>query len=104
MGLLLFANENCEKRETSKSDYLNRPSVSVSESVPTETAAEEPKKHVAPVVQQAAPVVNTDEDDEEEDEDEEKPRKKKKDKKGPGLFDFFGKIQNLGGTMFKDED
>lgn len=104
LGLLLFANENCEKRKTSKSDYLNRPSVSVSESVPTETAAEEPKKHVAPVVQQAAPVVNTDEDDEEEDEDEEKPRKKKKDKKGPGLFDFFGKIQNLGGTMFKDED
>lgn len=99
LGLLLFANENCEKRETPKSDYLNRSSVS--ESLPTETAAEEPKKHVAPV-QQVASIV--DEDDDEEDEYEEKPKKKKKDKKGPGLFDFFGKIQNLGGTMFKDED
>jgi len=81
LSLLLFANENCEKKEAPKPE-------------PT---------YVAPTPT-PTPVVNT-EDDEEEEEDP-KPKKKKKDKnKGQtSLFKFFEKVQNFGGTVFNDEE
>lgn len=94
LGLLLFANENCEKKE-----------------VVEETPKEEPSNIKSkPKSKQPAPVEDDDEyeeeeDDEYEEEEDERPRRKKKQpKKQKTLFDFFGKIQNLGGTMFKDED
>ncbi|SHE53034.1 cell division protein FtsA [Dysgonomonas macrotermitis] len=93
LGLLLFANENCEKKETPKVDIINQPV----ETAPDPTVSKHPEKVEAPEM---------DDDDDEDEEYEERPKKnkKKKEKKGPGLFDFFGKIQNFGGTMFKDED
>lgn len=93
LGLLLFANENCEKKEMPKTDYINRAVVS-----------EPMVSNVNPEVQKQNATSVEPEADIEEEEYEERPKKKKKEKKGPGLFDFFGKIQNLGGTMFKDED
>lgn len=97
LGLLLFANENCEKKETPKVDIINQPVINNPvEATPDPTASKHPEKVEAPEI---------DDDDDEDEEYEERPRKKKKkEKKGPGLFDFFGKIQNFGGTMFKDED
>lgn len=97
LGLLLFANENCEKKEIPKVDIINQPVINNPvETTPDPTASKHPEKVEAPEI---------DDDDDEDEEYEERPRKKKKkEKKGPGLFDFFGKIQNFGGTMFKDED
>lgn len=96
LGLLLFANENCEKKEMPKTDYINR--AVVSEPMVSNVNPEVQKQNATSVEPEA------DIEEEEEEEYEERPKKKKKEKKGPGLFDFFGKIQNLGGTMFKDED
>lgn len=88
LGLLLFANENCEKKETPKVEYT----------APV----------VEPVSNKVSDSENVDEYEEDFYEEEEyvaDTRKGKKDvKKQKTLFDFFGKIQNLGGTMFKDED
>ena len=97
LGLLLFANENCEKRETPKVDYINRPFTSEPSTV---TPNPVQQQHTAP----PKPVEAEDDEEDDDYEDRSKKNKKKKEKKGPGLFDFFGKIQNLGGTMFKDED
>lgn len=105
LGLLLFANENCQKIEAPKVDYISRPQlvdppqeVSTPQPQPTVASRNEPAPRQKPVVE-----VEDDEDDEPE--YEERPKKtKKKEKSKPGIFDFFGKIQNLGGTMFKDED
>ena len=81
LSLLLFANENCERKEAF------RP-----EPVP---------------VQQTTPTPPAPEIEEEEDEEEApKPKKGKKDKnKGQtSLFRFFEKVQNFGGTVFNDEE
>ena len=82
LGLLLFANENCEKKE------------------------EAPK--AAPVYTPPAPVAEPKAKPELVEEDEEpepkKKSKKQKDGKQTTLFGFFEKIQNFGGTMFKDEE
>lgn len=102
LGLLLFANENCEKKEMPKTDYISN-----SESVITEAQTQEkqPTSGVSEDNLKSGPrKYDDDEDDDDEYEERPKKSKKKKEKKGPGLFDFFGKIQNLGGTMFKDED
>ena len=105
LGLLLFANENCEKVEAPKVDYINR-----SHPLDTQTGSysESSARSQNASARHEEPVAENDEDEyeEEEPEYEERPRKSKKvkEKKSPGLFDFFGKIQNLGGTMFKDED
>lgn len=106
LGLLLFANENCEKIEVPKVDYISRPRPLDAQSGSYSDATERSQNTSAHHEQ---PVIDADEEEyeyEEEPEYEEKPRKSKKakDKKSPGLFDFFGKIQNLGGTMFKDEE
>jgi cell division protein FtsA len=78
LSLLLFANENCEKKDLPKPEP-----VYVAPTPPTP----EPKE-------------------EEEEEEEPKPKKGKKDKnKGQtSLFKFFEKVQNFGGTVFNDEE
>lgn len=78
LGILLFANENCEKKEA-----------------PKPVVEELPKKEI-----------DNDIDDDEEEEIVEKPSKKskKKDGKQKSLFDIFERIQNFGGTMFKEEE
>lgn len=77
LSLLLFANENCEKKDLPKPE---------------------------PVY--VAPTPPTPEPKEEEEEEEPKPKKGKKDKnKGQtSLFKFFEKVQNFGGTVFNDEE
>lgn len=81
LGLLLFANENCEKKEVASPQPV----------------------YTAPLVEK--PVVPQPEEDLEEDTPQlKKSKKNKDDKKQKSLFDFFEKIQNFGGTMFKEED
>ena len=83
LGLLLFGNENCEKKEV--------------------VAPAEPV-YTAPVVetQPQQPIVDKKEDQEED--SQSKKKKKKEDKKQTSLFSFFEKIQNFGGTMFEEEE
>lgn len=81
LSLLLFANENCEKKEV-----------------------------VMPVVERVIPVIEEKEEEKIEIEEPEpetkkqKKQKKEKDGKQTSLFNFFEKIQNFGGTMFNDEE
>lgn len=93
LGLLLFANENCEKKEV----IIEQ----VEKVKPINTVEEYSKPHQERPNSSAREVRY---DEEEEEYEEETPKKKKEQKKQNSLFDFFGKIQNLGGTMFKDED
>lgn len=103
LGLLLFANENCEKVEAPKVDYINRPRSSDSVQSGNYSEAAERSRNASAHHERPEDI---EEEEYEEPEYKERPKdiKKVKDKKSPGLFDFFGKIQNLGGTMFKDED
>jgi len=89
LGLMLFAKENCEKAE--------RPRPEIRRPVTQENPVEEKD------------VEEREENGENEIEEDKTPPKnpgkqQKQTKKGMGIIDFFGKIQNLGGTMFKDED
>lgn len=81
LSLLLFANENCEKKEVVI-----------------------PK--VEPVIAPTPPPTPLAEEEEEPEEDTKKNKKHKKQKDGKQttLFGFFEKIQNFGGTMFNDEE
>lgn len=81
LSLLLFANENCEKKEVVI-----------------------PK--VEPVITPTPPPTPSAEEEEEPEEDTKKNKKHKKQKDGKQttLFGFFEKIQNFGGTMFNDEE
>lgn len=79
LSLLLFANENCEKKEIVV-----------------------PK--VEPVVTPTPPPPVEEDDEPEEDTKRNKKHKKQKDGKQTTLFGFFEKIQNFGGTMFNDEE
>lgn len=79
LSLLLFANENCEKKE-----------IVVSK--------------VEPVVTPTPPPPVEEDDEPEEDTKRNKKHKKQKDGKQTTLFGFFEKIQNFGGTMFNDEE
>lgn len=80
LSLLLFANENCEKKEVIV-----------------------PREEVAPQVTE--PEVKVEEQVEENpDPKKQKKEKKQKDGKQTTLFGFFEKIQNFGGTMFNDEE
>lgn len=98
LGLLLFANENCEKKEIT----IERPKPEVQE--PLNIRPTTAKRQPQPQVEEEYEEEEYEEEYEEEEEIEEKPKRKKEPKKQKTLFDFFGKIQNLGGTMFKDED
>lgn len=87
LGILLFASENCEKKEEPKIE-------------PVQPEVVNPHN-------QSGLENETDEDfyeEEDYEEDERSSRNRRDPKKQRTLFDFFGKIQNLGGTMFKDED
>lgn len=86
LSLLLFANENCERKETA-------PVVEPTYIAPTPS----------PVSQ---PVQEEPEEEEEEVKVSKKNKKEKKQKDGKQttLFGFFEKIQNFGGTMFNDEE
>ena len=111
LGLLLFSNENCEKKEHQRevnyqhdrhfnapnADSFNR--VQRDESKPAEHKVEKPVEIVEEDVYSG-------EESEADDKHTKKSNKKEKkeDTKQRTLFDFFGKIQNLGGTMFKDEE
>lgn len=75
LGLLLFANENCELIEAPK---------------PVEVAAPQPTVEV-----QAAPQPTK---------KEKKKTEKKKSGTKQGVFHFFEKMQNFGGTMFSDQE
>lgn len=74
LSVLLFANENCEKEEEVK------PVQPVTVHEPSQDVAAEEKDSAK------------------------KTKVKKADKKQKSLFDIFEKIQNFGGTMFKEED
>lgn len=90
LSLLIFANENCEKKEVVI-----------------------PQEEIKPIVQEvpvSRPEPQVVEDHESEyDPEEEHSKKHKKEKKSKegkqtSLFGFFEKIQNFGGTMFNDEE
>ncbi len=78
LSLLLFANENCEKKE------VIAPKVEPVYTVPTPEVEEEEPKEEEPKTK--------------------KNKKNREDKKQTTLFGFFEKIQNFGGTMFNDEE
>ncbi|MDH6307460.1 cell division protein FtsA [Dysgonomonas sp. PFB1-18] len=82
LSLLLFANENCEKKEVAEPVVQEQPVYTP----PVTTRADEP------------------EDDDEPETKKQKKQKKQKDSKQTTLFGFFEKIQNFGGTMFNDEE
>ncbi|MDU1903200.1 MAG: cell division protein FtsA [Dysgonomonas sp.] len=143
LGLLLFANENCERKEYSNTinyfDYNGAPSSGAGSSGSrnpnqqpsyrnsySERNVEKDPEETAPTYRRPEryyeehPEPQQEEIYENEIEEKveathkrriepikdirERPTRREKDKKSPGLFDIFGKIQNLGGTMFKDED
>ncbi len=91
LGLMLFAKENCEKMEQLR--YERKPQYEYQQHQPRPAQTEE--KEIK------AETVN---DTEKEENTEETLKSKKEGKKHPSLFDFFGKIQNIGGAMFKDEE
>lgn len=78
LSLLLFGNENCEKKEieTRPAEPANSNSEPQKET-PSDNSAKEKDK---------------------------KKKKKGEDGKQRSIFDIFEKIQNFGGTMFKEED
>ncbi len=75
LGLLLFANENCERIEEVAPPVVEQPKVVIEEPVLEPTSAPKSKKD-----------------------------KKKKDKKQGYLFDMFEKVSNFGGALFNDEE
>ena len=92
LGLMLFANENCERKELPKPEpeYV-APTIS-SPIVENKQTEPEPKE----------PEVKMDEPEPEK--QDKKSKKDNKNGKQTSLFGFFEKIQNFGGTMFKDEE
>lgn len=87
LGILLFGNENCEKKEE--------------EVVYTPPVNAQPNPVVTPTPQ---PQADPKKKDEEEDNQSKKSKKQKEDKKQTSLFKFFEKVQNFGGTMFDGEE
>lgn len=90
LGLLIFANENCEKKDlpVPEPEYV----------APVKPAVTQSQSEVQPQAKEEI----------EEPELKSKKSKKDKDDKGGGrqtsIFGLFEKIQNFGGTMFKDEE
>lgn len=103
LGLLLFANENCEKRAE-----VRIPQASTYESYAQNVNAqaqptnEQYKASQTEVVNDKEAVEIENKPNEKVEEKSKKPAKEEKRQRN--LFDFFGKIQNLGGTVFKDEE
>jgi len=91
LGLLLFANENCERKEPAYAEinYFDRSfQANTNNKETVDTDSGKPKE----------------EREEKKEPVKEVKSKPAKEKKSNGILDLFGKIQNLGGTMFKDED
>lgn len=82
LSLLLFANENCEKKE-----------------IPVEQVVSQPIENV-----QATPQPKEDSKETENTEKGKKTKKEKKEKQPGPLFRLFEKVSNFGGTMFDDEE
>ena len=110
LGILLFGNENCEKQETASAYYNTQGTYqSTSQGQATQTQVN-PENNAEPQktdLKQPEPTENkggseTGNDVGSKKEDVKK-HKKEESKGQRSLFDLFGKIQNLGGTMFKDE-
>ena len=92
LGVMLFAKENCEKVEAPRFERRSQ----------FEYQQHQPRP-VQPETKETTP--NKPEPEEKKAEDKNIKENKDKDpKKNPTLFDFFGKIQNIGGAMFKDEE
>lgn len=107
LGLMLFGNENCEKKEPvvvvaaqpeTTTEHLNQSTAQTN--------------HRSEIVQPESGISDMEDEEDEDDDDivDKKNRqkgskkKKKEDSRQGSLFGFFGKLQNLGGTMFKDEE
>lgn len=92
LGLLIFANENCEKKDipVPEPEYIAPPMKPVIQPQPEEVQQPPVKEEV------------------EDTESKSKKGKKEKEEKTGGrqtsIFGLFEKIQNFGGTMFKDEE
>lgn len=84
LGLLLFANENCERKEV----IVPKPEPVYVAPTPIVEPKPQPQESHTEI----------------EEEHPSKKDKKQKDGKQTTLFGFFEKIQNFGGTMFKDEE
>ncbi|WP_029906802.1 cell division protein FtsA [Prevotella sp. 10(H)] len=82
LSLLLFANENCEKKEVVAA-VIEEPVITYN--IPDTPVQPKPEEK-------------------EEEQKKNKKNKKNKDGKQTSLFGFFEKIQNFGGTMFSDEE
>lgn len=93
LSLLLFANENCEKKEQA-APVVQEPVYVAPPVAPT----------VKPSVSEPVEVEQDIEDEEDVETKKQKKQKKHKDGKQTTLFGFFERIQNFGGTMFNDED
>ncbi len=78
LGLLLFGNESCEKKEV---PVIEQP---IAEPEKEQPAPEKPEAEIH--------------------RKKGKKERREEDKKQTNLFSFFEKIQNFGGTMFKDEE
>lgn len=89
LGIMLFAKENCEKVNTPRFEHKSQFDYQKHQPRP-----EQPETKETPTEKVVKKV-----------EDKNIKDKEVKDgKKNPTLFDFFGKIQNIGGAMFKDEE
>ena len=87
LGLLLFGNENCEKKEEAQ-EAIVTPQVNTQP-----IAAPEPK-----------PEPHKQDEEEAQPKKTGKTGKTKEDKKQTSLFRFFEKVQNFGGTILEDEE
>lgn len=88
LGLLLFANENCERKEIPKVEVVEKTIETPSKPADVESEIKEDSEFT----------------DDDETSARDKHSKNKKGKKGSGIFDLFGRFQNFGGAMFNDED
>ncbi|MBD8387324.1 cell division protein FtsA [Dysgonomonas sp. BGC7] len=93
LSLLLFANENCEKAENKV------PVIEPVQVIPPQPVQQQKEEEHS---------VKTQESEEQPEPSKDVPKgkkgKKHDDGKQTSFFNFFEKIQNFGGTMFKDEE
>lgn len=111
LGLLLFGNENCEKKEMPKVDFSHRPNIGMPnnnrvENIVTPVSSPKPKAETVPVAPvNAAEPINVDDvesgitDYTPSVNEKEKGKGGKNSQKSPGLFDFLDK---LGGFLKED--
>lgn len=102
LGLLLFATENCEKQDSARilrserSDYMQPV-----EEVKVERKTEQPQTQSRNTTVAEPKVEEKEESNSAKADEHASGRNRPKNKSGLGIF---GKLQNLGGALFKDED